>query len=676
GAIVHKEPEIDKLPSNVPLKIRRLLQQCLQKDVSRRLQSIGDARIALQEWIENPEAAEATAVSVAPRGWRRWAPWAAAVVAGVAGLAAGATLLGPSSPESSSQVLRASIPLDANLWQTEGSNVAVSPDGRFLVYVTRNADQMPEIVLRPLDRVTTTPLVASAAHPFFSPDGEWLGFATLNAIKKMPTQGGSAITLAEVDRSRGADWGPDGTIVFAPRRGGLMRVPASGGEPEPLTTLDEEKREISHRWPRWLPGGEAVLFTTLGRTDVADRFTTIEVVSVSTGERKIIHEGGSDARYVSTGHILFLDGSTLFARPFDLERLEPTGPHMPVLEGLASSSSYAGHLGLSRAGLLAYVGGALSVEPYRLVRMDREGKGEVLWDEPGFHAGPRLSPDGRRLAMTVFQDGNFDVWVYDLDRRVSTRVTHSPGYDADQLWSPDGEYLIYASNRDASGQEFSVYRKRADGSGEAELLVECEVGCWPLSLSGDGRLLALTTLSSEDGSSDITIAHLDGSGELEPYLATSFREGDPAFSPDGRWIAYRSDESGASRIYVQSYPVGSGKWIISNDAGGAPTWSPDGRELYYRTPEGLMVVSIEKDGTRLRPGVATELLTGSFVGGINGVIFPGGWVFNDYTAAPDGRSFIMLQRERETTMDSIQLVSGWFEELRGLTRSSGPGESR
>jgi serine/threonine protein kinase len=665
GAIVHKEPEIGKLPAEVPGRIRELIGKCLQKDASRRLQSIGDARVALQEWLEHPEESAALAPPRAP-AWRRVLPWGVAAAVGVVAVLQAFDLLGPRAPAEPirrSQVQVSNPPLDSSI----GSCLALSPDGRNLVYVTGSSARKA-LHLRPLDRFDATEIASGdypdqPYHPFFSPDGEWLGYVTAREMKKVPVAGGAPVTLCPVNLSRGASWGLDGQIVFAPSQSsGLFLLSAAGGEPKPLTTLDKAKGEVSHRWPQWLPGGRAVLFTS-GTGKVSDwSDATIEVVDVRTGQRKVLHRGGTQARYVSTGHVVFFHQGTLFALPFDAKTLEVRGSQFPVVEGVAGRPGHGGaDFDVSEGGLLAYVAGGQGANPYRMVSVDRNGHVEPLWDEPGLYGTPRLSPDGKRLAATVLRDGNFDVWVFDLERTVATRLTFKDGYEGDEVWSPDGRYLAFASDRDGA---IKIYRKRADGSGEAELLTDCkdeEHQCFPASWSPDGRTLAVTTSRS-----DIWMVPLAGGGEPKPYVATPALEGSPAFSPDGHWVAYASTESGNPEVYVQSYPLGAGKWQVSDGLGLRPEWTRGGAEIVFRTDKGLSAVSVDRRSGTFRPAKAQPLFAGSFLGDLQGVSLAGS-VFEDYDAARDGGHFVMFVGSEGTEAAWVNLVSGWFGELRRLT---------
>jgi len=669
GAIVHKEPELSKLPADVPGRIRGLIGRCLQKDASRRLQSIGDARIALVEWLEHPEE-ENAAVAPAPAGWRRWLPWTVAAVLGVAALLQALGI--PSRGGSRSEPVRRSLvqvdspPLDTSI----GSNVALSPDGRNLVYVT-GSTASKALHLRPLDRYDST-VVASGDypdqpyHPFFSPDGEWLGYVTAREMKKVPVAGGAPVTLCAVNLSRGASWGPDGTIVFAPsQNSGLSLVSAAGGEPHALTTLDADKGEVSHRWPQWLPGGKAVLFTVGTNKDKDWNDATIEVVEVASGKRTVIHRGGSPARYVATGHVIFFNRGTLFALPFDVDKLEPRGSQFPVVERVAGRPGHGGaDFAVSRDGLLAYGEGGQGANPFRMVWVDRDGRSQPLWEEPGLFGTPRLSPDGKKLAATVLRDGNFDVWVFDLERTVATRLTFADGYEGDEVWSPDGRFLAFASDRDGA---IKIYRKRADGSGDAELLSECMDGrqCFPNAWSPDGRTLAVST-----DQSDIWMIPLEGGGEAEPYVATPALEGDAVFSPDGRWVAYTSTESGDPEVYVQSYPIGAGKWQVSDGMGLRPLWTRGGKEIVFRTDKGMSAVAVDSSGGTFRPEKARPLFTGSFLGDLQGIAL-GSSVFSDYDAAADGNRFVMFVGAGGKEAAWINLVGGWFGDLRRLSATGG-----
>ncbi len=676
GAIVHKEPDLARLPANVPEPLRALLQKCLQKDASRRLQSIGDARIALQEWLEHPTAAQAVDSGVAAKGWRRFLPWAAALVACAAGLAGGAFLFGRG--DAREPVRRFEIHLTDNaMFSRLGSGLITPPDGRAIAYTTGLEGQKQGLYVRPLDRFQETLLVEGEGssgpyHPFFSPDGEWLGFVTRSELKKVPVVGGSPITLTSVDRSRGAAWGPDGTIVFAGSTfSALTLVPATGGATKPLTTLDASKKELTHRWPQWLPDGRAVLFTSLtGESSSNFDTAVIEVVRVDTGERTLVHRGGYYARYVGTGHILYVNRGTLFALPFDATRLQATGSQMPVLEGLETNSGEgSAQYAVSDTGLLSYLEDTVDVAPFSIVSVDRQGRSRPLWRERGIYGTPRLSPDGRRLAVSLLREENWDIWVHDLDRDVATRVTFGPQYDADPVWSADGKWIAYES--EIEGKD-GIFRKRADGTGDAEQILAPGKLTFPAphSWSADGKHLAIQT-AGDKGGTDVWLLASDGKSEPQPLLKSPYQESGAHFSPDGRFVAYESDETAKTEIFVSTFPVGGGKWQISDGGGAQPLWRKDGRELFFRTADGVMSVSVAASGTSFRAGKPEPVFKGSFLGGLRGILLPG-FNFPDYDVLPSGQGFVMFEGKTETRGASrAKVVIGWFQELERLTKGGG-----
>jgi serine/threonine-protein kinase len=674
GAIVHKEPDLARLPATVPARLRQLLQQCLQKDASRRLQSIGDARVALQEWLENPKAPEPTMILAAPAG-RRWLPWTAAAAALLLGLAAGAALFRRPALEEPVRRFEVNVTKDA-VFSRLGSGLVASPDGRAIAYTTGLEGQKQKLVVRPLDRFQETVLVEGEGptgpyHPFFSPDGAWIGFVTRTELKKISVTGGAPITLATLDRSRGASWGPDGTIVFAPSVfSGLVRISSNGGQAQPLTTLDKAKDERTHRWPQWLPGGKAVLFSSQSGDTSSFDTGTIEVVRAGTGERKVVHRGGYYARYVATGHILYVLKGTLFAVPFDAGKLETTGSEMPVLEGLETNPAEgSAQYGVSENGLLAYLDDLPDISPFTIVSVDRQGRSEPLWSEPGIYGTPRLSPDGRQLAVSLQRDEIWNVWTYDLERDVAARVTFGKRYDADPVWSPDGRFLAFESEVDGKD---GVFRKRADGTGDAEPLLAPGKLTFPApcSWSPDGKNLIVQS-AGEGGRTDLWILPAGGNADPQPFLKSPYQESFGHFSPDGRWVAYESDETGRLEVFVTSFPPGGGKWQISDGGGAQPIWSGDGRELFFRTEDGILSVRAVAEGQTFRASKPEPVFRGAFLGGLRGVTLPG-FSFPDYDVSGDGRRFVMFAggaEKRPTTQAKV--VLGWFDELRRLTAAGG-----
>ena len=438
-------------------------------------------------------------------------------------------------------------------------------------------------------------------------------------------------------------------------------MPASGGSAEALTTVDVEAGETSHRWPQALPDGEHVLFTS-GRQDGNFDHAVIEVVTLTGGERKVVHRGGSYARYVPTGHLVFVSEGTLFAIGFDLERLETRGSPVPLQENVASDAQNGGaQFDFSTAGRFVFMAESKAERGYPALWVDRDGGTSALIAEPGIYANPRFSPDGGRLALTVLHDENWDIWVYDITRGVSTRLTFDPGIESEQVWSPDGQSLIFSSDR--AGAD-SLYRKSADGSGEVERLTEAKFAQWSNSWSRDGRYLSFI---DSRGQYDIHTLDLS-SGESTPFSTTEFAESFSDISPNGRFLAYSSNESGSYQIYVRPFPKGDGKWQVSVEQGVVPRWRADGRELFWRTADGIDSAAVETDGATFRAERPQPAIRGRFEGGMNGV-GAGGFTFADYDVSPDGRRFVLFEERQAGSEEGhrhVTLLTRWFDRLEAL----------
>jgi serine/threonine protein kinase/Tol biopolymer transport system component len=661
GGIVHKEPEWDLLPDEVPKRIRRFLDRCLRKDPKRRLQAIGDARVAILEYLEDPRETEKFDIVPVP-GWQRWLPWGVAAAMALVLVASAFSGGGASAPETPMRTQ--SVLTMGTLFQGAGTSITVSPIGDHVVVTTESPDNANETVLwsRRLDDPTFT-VLADGYAPFFSPDGEWVGFVTAGALMKVPITGGTPLTLTEVSRSRGASWGTNGMIVFtATPQSGLSLVSQEGGTPEELTTLDEEASELTHRWPSFLPDGENVLFTSLVEGADFDR-ATIEVVNTTTRERKVVHRGGSYGRYLPTGHLVYFNAGTLFAVPFDLDSLTVSGSAVPVVNAV-EGSVFDGNaqFDVSGDGLLVYQAAAPREVPEHVVQwVDRDGEGTTFWDELQTYAEPRVSRDGTKAAVMILAGRNWDLWTYDIGRDVATRLTFEPSFDGPAVWSPDSQEVIYSS--DVNGNA-DLYRRRADGSGLVMRLTEAPQETYYVSdWSRDGRYAIFT--ADAGGQSALQYLDLEEEGsEPQTFLEPGPNVAEATFAPNGRWVAYHSRESGQLEVYVRPFPPAGGKWQVSDAGGAYPHWAADGSEIYYRNDEGIVAVSVDTGGSSFTAGRPRQLFRGSYRGGGNGMALDS-ILFAHYDVAPDGR-FLMFPAppaEEAPNVEWLQVVSHWFTEL-------------
>ena len=439
-------------------------------------------------------------------------------------------------------------------------------------------------------------------------------------------------------------WGADDVIVFATvDRGGLLQVPAAGGEPEPLTRVDGEDGVIAHLWPHVLPNGKGVLFTAWAGSSESSR---IAVVS-ETGEVRPLISGGSDARYLETGHLVYGVGETLRAVGFDQDTLEVTGDPVPVLEDVNTKLTGAGNFSLSTSGSLVYVRGVSNL--LSPVWVDREGREEPLPLDRGSYAHPRLSPTDDRIAVELVGAANRDIWIFDLTREVFTQLTFDDADDTHPIWTPDGERIVFASNRDGEPGLFSV---AADGSTAVERLTDGGVEQEPYSWSADGATLVL---NEGPGTVGISVLSMEGDPRIEPLLRPPFPAEYPRVSPDGRWIAYTANEPIGNRVYVRPFPdVDSERWPISPGEGDDPVWGED--ELFYTGPRGaIMAVGIEIEPA-FQAGTPQQLFSGPYRES-SGV---------QYDATRDGQRFLMLRQGGDGATPEIAVITNWFEELKRL----------
>jgi serine/threonine-protein kinase len=519
----------------------------------------------------------------------------------------------PSRDTPSSGALRLTADLGAGpavLAPGVGASIALSTDGAQIAFLAyRPTESAPQLYVRRFEQsqAALLPETYGAESPFFSPDGKWIAFFSSGKLKKISVTGGAAIALCDAPNGRGGSWGEDGTIVFSPdRQTSLWRVPASGGVPEPLTTLDAN--ELTQRWPQILPGGKAVLYSSLAPAGDFDFDKgNLVIQPLPTGARKVVQRGGYYGRYMPGGQLAYLHNGTLFAAAFDPVHLELTSPPVPVVESVISNTTGgAGMFAVSTSGALVYVPqGPAAIRDRPIEWMDRSGKTSSLRSAPADWRNIRFAPDGRTVAYDIFDGKQTDVWVNDWSRDRLTRLTTSTTFSTMPVWTPDGRRIAFASQRGekAINTTFNLYWQRADGTGDVQRLTDSTHLQLPQSWHPSGKFLAFQE-QQRSLLFRLMLLPIDGdetsgwrAGTPTVLLDSAFDQRGPAFSPDGRWIAYTSNQSGLFEVYVRPFPGPGGKWQISTGGGLFPTWSRTRRELLYNTfDQRIMVAPYAVDG--------------------------------------------------------------------------------
>jgi serine/threonine-protein kinase len=675
--VIEREPDLGALPQATPARIRELLHRCLTKDPRRRLQAIGEARLALEEAIARPDRDGApVSPGASPPPARRIRAWgfSAALCAGL-GLLAGRWLWRQPTPPAAA-ALRLSIELGADLPLAAtdmGPTAVLSPDGMLLAFVAQKAPtERARLYLRRLDQLQAAPLAGTegARDPFFSPDGQWIAFFADRKLKKTSVTGGSLTTLCDAPNDRGGTWGDDGTLVFTPSTQpgtGLWRVSSAGGQPEILTAPDAAAEEVTHRWAQLLPGGRAVLFTA-NRTLGSYQGANIVVQALSGGARKVLLRNAYFARYLPSGHLVYIHERRLFAAPFDLATLEVTGPAAPVLEDVLSASTSGGaQFAFSNTGDLAYRAGSGIGFESAIEWIDPDGR-RSLRPVVAQYGNIRFSPDGQKLAMDVIDGRQSDVWIYDWRRDAMSRLTFDPGEDAYPVWTPDGRRIVFASTRGGKAVP-NLYWQKTDGTGDAQPLTASRNYQRPASWHPSGKVLAFHEFNPRTAT-DIMILPVEGDeasgwrpGEPSAFVASQAREHGAAFSPDGRWLAYSSNESGNDDVYVRPFPGPGGRWQVSTEGGVLPAWSPTRPELFFRT-DRIMVAAYSVGGGSFRsdkPRLWSDLRV------------PGEWLMGNFDLHPDGRRVAAVrapEAQADARPGTVVLIQGFFDELRRLAPTS------
>jgi Tol biopolymer transport system component len=674
ASVLKDTPSLDALPAATPPRLKRLLQRCLERDVKMRLRDIGEARVELtsiQAGAADVAPTSAVISSAASRSSTvRVLPWTLAAVSTIALIAALLTWAPWRAATPQPRRLLASIGAAAALPSDLGAAAILSPDGTTLAFVGQQANQT-RLFVRRLDQLQAAVLAGTdgAANPFFSPDGKWIAFFAGGKLKKIPATGGAVVTLCDASNGRGGTWTDDDSIIFTPASQidvTLMRVAAAGGTPTAFGAVVQSAL-TTHRWPQALPRRAGVLFTEQSITETADAANVV-VVPLSGGTPKVVARGSHYGRYVPTGHLVYMQHGTLFAVPFDLDSLEARGQAVPVVEGVLTNLFTAGaQVAFSEDGTLVYVPGAAATRANSIDWLTRDGTTSVLRAAKADWTSPRFSPDGQKLALDVSDGKQRNIWVYEWTRDTLTQLTFDPSQDQGPVWSPDGRRILFASDRAKPGGVSNLYWVNADGTGDVTRLSDSSQMQVGASWHPSGKFVVFM---EEHGASqfDLMILPMEGDevggwtpGKPTVFLSNPATKVLPEFSPDGRWIAYVSNEAGGRLLdtYVRPFPGPGGKWRVSSGGGGFARWSPTSRELLFLMFPTVMVAPYDVVGDSFhvdkpRPWSPTA---------IRGVGLP-----SPYDIHPDGKRLAVVGKRDEDTSahDTVVFVFNFFDELRRL----------
>jgi Tol biopolymer transport system component len=662
AAVLRQDIDWTALPASTPASVRRLIARCLDRDVKRRLRDIGEARIVLDDpaALASGDPAGVPALASPYPLWRRAVPVVlSAIVASVLASAATAYLR-PSQPPL--LVTRFPVMLGEGQTiapQTARRAVALSPDGALIAYTAGQRlylRSMSELEARPIASVEAGTVVTS---PVFSPDSQSVAFAARGVLKRVAVSGGAAVTICPADQVFGMSWDTSG-IVFGQDNKGIMRVSANGGTPETLVSVKDDEQAYG---PQILPGGAAVLFT-LATGATADRWDKAQIVahSLGSGERKILVNGGSDGRYVQTGHLVYALGGTVFAVPMDVRRLEVTGVPIPIVEGVrraAGSGTGAAQFDFSGAGSLVYLPGPVSGTTglSDLALIDRKGSVEPLKLSPAPYQHPRASPNGTELTFATYDGKEAIIWIYHLGSTASMRRLTFGGNNRFPIWSADGQRVAFQSDREG---DFGIFWQPADGSGAAERLTKADQGTAHVPESWSPRGERFLFGVTKGSSVSLWMFSLQ---DKKAAAFTDVQSPNPvnaAFSPDGRWVAYTVTEGAVNGIYVQPFPATGAKYLVSRSSAVAPVWSRDGRELVSQPAggQGAVQTITTQPSFSFSPPLPIPR-GGAFTGGVTGQ--------RNYDVMPDGRILGVVsagQGESGSTTTQIQVVLNWFTELK------------
>lgn len=668
AAILEREPDWTALPVSTPTKVRDLVQRCVRKDLKRRLHDIADARIELDDAGADSLGQQAIGSTTSVRHASRRLVWmiaAATTTALVGALVLGSVLSLRRAPAEDTPSYRSSILLPTGITLpavlAPNARFALSPDGRQLAFVGAEAGGATRLWVQSLDGLSAQPLPGTegAIVPFWSADSRFIGFKVDEKLKSIDVTGGTPLLLADgYGGTGGATWNRDGVILFAAFGDGhpIRRISASGGAPSAATTLMADRGETRHAFPFFLPDGRHFLYLAVGsKTAGPNSPNGIYVAAVDSNERKLIVPGGSSAMYAQ-GHLFFLREQTLMAQPFNVESLELSGDAVPIAERVITGgqTGTAGGFSVSETGALAYQTGSTEVGGQRvltqLVWFDRSGTQIGVLGDRARSGDLELAPDGRRVAASLFDPAQRarDIWLFDVARGLRTRFTFDAGDETTLVWSPDGSRVVFNARRKGP---LDLYQKASSGAGAEEELLTDGLDKYPMGWTPDGRFVLFAVTAPKTGV-DLWVLPLFGDRKPFPFLQTRFNEVG-SFSPDGRWIAYSSNESGRYEVYVAPFPGPGGKWQVSTAGGDWPRWRRDGKEIFYLAPapdNKLMVAAVNGVGSAFEIGAVRPLID---------TRAPVRNALRVYDISPDGQRFLVNTLAEEGASDPITLVVNW-----------------